>query len=230
MVSMGKALEFICPTLSQVDSNDVFMRVGFTVEDVPGLQACRDCKTPETGGIVAKARVMKEAQLPAHQILSTAMGIEKMRRCVTTGQHHGDGIDAEIASRQIRFQGRGRHHRFTGSDGVVLSAGGGDIQEQLRALQAQLQLHRAVGAVGAHRVQLHTRHQAQTLNEPLRRPFHHQIEIQQTTPGIAVLAVQQQIAHGTTHQSDAVGASRLGEGRPESSRQSRQIHEVALGR
>ena len=56
------------------------------------------------------------------------------------------------------------------------------------------------------------------------RPLHHQIEIGQAPPGILVDPVQQQIAHGPTHQGDRRPVRRRGQGLQQLGRHAGEIH------
>jgi len=70
---------------------------------------------------------------------------------------------------------------------------------------------------------------AQAMNKAIDRTLHHEIEIQQPTPGVAMNTVEEEIADGATHESDTPSSCRVSEGRPESRGIARHVHSAAQG-
>ena len=156
----------------------------------------------QAGRIVGHTAGVQQAQLPALQILLTAMGIQQNRGSAAgriEQQRHG--IDGEVAPRQVVLQRTESHHGVVAQLGVLLMPGSGHVKQHGHLPDPQLKFDGAVGVVlpGCH-------DSRQALNQRRRRALKHKIEIRKTAPGIVVNPMQQQVPHRPTHERQPLGS------------------------
>jgi hypothetical protein len=159
---------------------------------------------------------MQEVQTAGCQIQLALVKVKQL----PTNELQGHGIHREVTASEVIPQAAETDDWIFRRYWIGLLAGRRHVQKPgttTLSRQIQLQLKGAKGAVllnaqGDRATELALQRIWETLNQISRAPLNHEIQIGQTTPGVFVVAMQQQIPHDPANKGATRTCGRLGQG------------------